>query len=215
MNRIASTSLLFAAILITSGCATSRGVLDIPLEQAVNPASGKAIKFMRISDNREFQIDPKQADIPSLKNKEITDSAITSRAIARKRNSYGKALGDILLPEDQTVAGLVEHSLARGFQKNGYRVITPDDAEYDTAIPVEVDIRQFWGWFSPGFWQIKLNYKTLISLSAPIGPFVNGKEIGSTVERGFQTAGTGNWLKTIQAGLDELNKTLTANLKTN
>lgn len=212
MNRIVQKILILAAMIVVSGCATSRGVLDVSQEVAENPVTGEAVKFVRISDNRQFQIDPPEPNIPSLKNNEINDPAITSRAIARKRNSFGKALGDILLPEDQTVAGLVESSLVNGFRENGYRVVTAGDSGYDDAAPIEVDIEKFWGWFNPGFWQIKLKYETLIRVSGPVGSFVAGQEFSSSIEMGFQVASGSNWLKAINASLDELNKDIASEL---
>jgi hypothetical protein len=212
MNKSLRNLLVPAMLVVVSGCATSRGVLDITQEETANPVSGEAIKLVRVSDNRQFQIDPPEPDIPSLKNDEIDDPAITSRAIARKRNTFGQALGDILLPEDETVAGLVESSLTRGFRENGYRVVGPDDSDFDEAIPVEVDIEKFWGWFNPGFWEIKLKYETVIRISGPVGSFVDGKEFESQIELGFQTASGGNWLKLIDATLDALNKDIATEL---
>ena len=91
-------------------------MLHRPIETN-NPSTGDAIKFVRVSDLRQFQIDPPQPDISSLMNDEIDDPLITSRAIARKRNSYGMALGDILLPEGKTVMKLVEAALPRDLEK--------------------------------------------------------------------------------------------------
>ena len=98
MNAFFRFSLVSLSLLVFFGCATTRGVMDVQEEVSANPETGIAVKFARVTDARRFEIDPRQADIPSLKNDEIDDPAITSRAIARKRNSYGKALGDILLP---------------------------------------------------------------------------------------------------------------------
>lgn len=212
MKNILGKLLLIFTVIVASGCATSRGVLDIPEEVSENPATGPAIKFVRVSDVRQFQTNPPRPDIPSLKNNEIDDSSITSRAIARKRNTYGKALGDILLPEDQTVTLLVESSLAKGFRENGYRVIAPGNPGFEDAVPIEVDIEKFWGWFQPGFWSIKLHFQTLIRVSGPLGPFADGEEFDSDVEKSFQTAGGANWRSTIRASLDELNNDISEGL---
>ena len=206
MNAFFRFVLVSLALAVFSGCATSRGVIDVQEEVVANPETGVAVKFSRVTDVRRFEINPRQADIPSLKNNEIDDPAITSRAIARKRNGYGKALGDILLPEGRTVAGLVEGSLTKGLRENGYRVLTVGDEGFEDAVPIEVDIEKFWGWFSPGFWSIGINFETLLRLTGPAGPFVDGEEFDSKVERKFQTAGTGNWQTTIRASLDELNR---------
>lgn len=214
MKSVEKVLVVSLLLVFLSGCATSRGVLEIQEPAAsVNPAEGVALKFERISDNRKFEINPKQPDIPSLKNNEINDQLITSRAIARKRNSYGKALGDILLPEGQTVVGVVEKSLTRGLRENGYRVLIEGEAGYDDALPLEVDIEEFWGWFSPGFWSIEINFKTLIRVYGPVGPFIDGEEFDSQVALKFQVASSANWQKTIQASMDELNRDIAEDIR--
>ena len=54
------------ALVVFSGCATSRGVIDVQEEVLVNPETGVAVKFSRVTDVRRFEIDPRQANIPSL-----------------------------------------------------------------------------------------------------------------------------------------------------
>jgi hypothetical protein len=192
MKSVEKVLVVSLLLVFLSGCATSRGVLEIQEPAAsVNPAEGVALKFERISDNRKFEINPKQPDIPSLKNNEINDQLITSRAIARKRNSYGKALGDILLPEGQTVVGVVEKSLTRGLRENGYRVLIEGEAGYDDALPLE----------------------TLIRVYGPVGPFIDGEEFDSQVALKFQVASSANWQKTIQASMDELNRDIAEDIR--
>ena len=184
-------------------------MLEILAEAPENPSMGDAIKFVRVSDLRQFQIDPPSPEIPSLMNDEIDDSSITSRAIARKRNTYGAALGDILLPEGQTVMKLVEKSLAKGLRENGYRVFTERDSEYQDAAPIEVGIEKFWGWFEPGFWSAKLHFQTLIRLNGPVGPFRDGEEFDSHVVKSIQFASDDSWRATIKESLLQLNKDIT------
>ncbi len=58
---------------------------------------------MKVEDDRKFQDKPASADIPSLKGEQSNATVEEkARAVARKRNGYGKALGDILL-KDETV----------------------------------------------------------------------------------------------------------------
>lgn len=205
MKKLTSALILLVVALAGTGCATSRGVIDVPEAISANPEVGRALKFTRVSDMREFELKPSTPDVPSLKNGEINDPAITSRAIARKRNSYGKALGDILLPEGQTVAALAESHLARGFRENGYRVVNEGDPDFDTAVPVEVDIEKFWGWFDPGFWSIQLHFQTLIKVYGPAGPFIDGEEFDSHIENNYQVASGQNWAATIAESFDSLN----------
>lgn len=109
-----SSMLLAMGLLITtlSGCATSRGLIQVPApntsasSQEV-PSSKKAIIAL-VEDNRTFQDRPTTPDIPSLKDglaKATTEEK--AKAVARKRNGYGKALGDILL-EKETVSELLQ-----------------------------------------------------------------------------------------------------------
>lgn len=95
--------LMGVLILAMTGCATNRWVLNFVVPPTSNPKNGTPVKIVKVTDLRKFELAPKQPNIPSLKNGEITEKAITSRAIARKRNSYGMALGDIPLPEGRTV----------------------------------------------------------------------------------------------------------------
>lgn len=212
MRKILGNLLLIATAVVVSGCATSRGSLEITEEISVNPESGEAIKIVRVSDARQFQIDPPEPDIPSLKNNEINDPSVTSRAIARKRNSFGAAMGDILLPEGQSVMALVESSLTRGFRENGFRVVSEEDADFADATAIEVDIEKFWGWFQPGFWSLKLHFQTLLRVTGPLGPFANGAEFDSDVEKSFQIATANSWRETIDIGLEELNRDIAEDL---
>ena len=198
--------LVFLSLALVTGCATNRGIIDVESSVSMNPVDGEAIKFTRVTDKRDFQLKPRQANIPSLKNGEIDDPSITARAIARKRNTYGKALGDILLPDGKTVMDVVENRLSAGFRENGYRVLSAGETGYTEAIPIEVDIEKFWGWFNPGFWSIGLNFQTSIIVTAPLGSFSEGLQFGSEVEKRFQTAAGSNWQTVINLSLDELNQ---------
>lgn len=204
MNLFYRACILLITLTMMVGCATNRGVIEIQDVPVANPSQGVGLKFSRISDNRAFELKPAQASTPSLKNGEIEDTEITSRAIARKRNGYGMALGDILLPEGRTVAEVVQNRLTKGFQENGYRVLTPGDANYDSAIPLDVDINKFWGWMSPGFLSIGLNFQTAIDVTAPIKGLENSIEVDSEVQKRFQTAAGRNWKTVIDLSLDEL-----------
>jgi hypothetical protein len=72
--------------LFAIGCATSRGVVPAPTLASANPASGPAVKILRVADLRKFEVAPREPSTPSLQGGEIHDPAITARAIARKRN---------------------------------------------------------------------------------------------------------------------------------
>ena len=191
-------------ILLGSGCATNRGILDVRINGIQNPDSGPAVTIVRVTDNRVFEAAPRTPSVPSLKGGEIGDKAITSRAIARKRNAYGKALGDILLPEGRTVENVVREALVKSFREAGYRVI--EDAarseDKDKAMRIEADIEQFWSWFTPGFWAVSLEFEAKVKIKGDVPPFKNGETVRGHVQLHTQAAGPRAWLNTINKGID-------------
>lgn len=188
--------------LLGSGCATNRGILDVRITQPQNPASSRAVTIVRVNDNRVFKASPRTASIPSLKGGKIEDKAITSRAIARKRNTYGKALGDILLPEGRTVELVVREALVKSFREAGYRVIDDATGSTDKAVPIEADIEQFWSWCTPGFWAVSLEFEAKVKVKGDVPSFKNGETVRGYVELHSQAAGTKAWLNTINKGID-------------
>lgn len=153
--------LMFSTVLF--GCVSSRSVVEVQSPQSAN-GMGQKVTITAI-DERRFETAPKQADIPSLKNaEEITDKKITDRAIGRKRNSYGMAMGDVLLPEGITVSQLVARSIAEGYRKAGYQVVDNAEKNGDTKA-VTVHITEFWSWFSPGAFSIAVNNKARLNIA--------------------------------------------------
>ena len=78
-------------------------------------------------------------------------------------------MGDILLPEGQTVEQLARTALTRGLRGAGFRVLLRGQEGYEQAIPLEADIRRFWAWFSPGLfaptWSSTREYRSPVRLS--------------------------------------------------
>ncbi|CAN5797479.1 hypothetical protein BH11PSE3_BH11PSE3_22170 [soil metagenome] len=174
------TVLAIAAMALTSACAVSRSEITVAPPVSTQPAGGVAVVVAPI-DARQFEVAPAAPSIPSLKEPaQITDKQITSRAVARKRNGYGMALGDVLLAPPQTVASLVGTAVTAGLRDSGYRVLEPSDPEYASAPKVNMKIVQFWTWVQPGFAQIRLDSVTqlvldgnLPALFAPVTVSVN------------------------------------------
>jgi hypothetical protein len=187
-----------------AGCATTRGILDVPVPESANPATGVAVRIESVSDDRKFELHPKQPSIPSLKDGHIEDRALTSRAIARKRNGYGKAMGDILLPEGRTVAGVTEAAVARGLRAAGVRVLAEGRPGYEEAAPLAVDVQQFWAWFTPGFLAGHLEFEARIIVTGPVAPFEEGQSFRGYVRLATQAATGSAWRNTIEKGLADL-----------
>jgi hypothetical protein len=195
---------LSLAVATSSGCALTRAELDIQVPQLGNPAVGPAVRILAVDDVRRFELDPDEPSTPSLKNGEINDPDLTSRAFARKRNAYGKALGDILLPPGRTVSDVVREVLTRAFREKGYRVVAEDDAGADQAVPVNVQVEQFWGWFTPGFWSVSVEFQSSVRVATALEGFVEDPPVTGYGTINCQIANTDAWVEVMTKGLDDL-----------
>lgn len=150
-------SALFCLALLGGCILSSRGYmrLDVPRSSAtVTMPTGKTVAIDVVQDARKFEESPHDPSVPSLKkgDKYKLDAEQRKRAIARKRNTYGLALGDILLENGQTVETLTRSLVADGFARHGYQVLAPNAAPPADAVHVDVVIDEFWAWYTPGFW---------------------------------------------------------------
>jgi uncharacterized lipoprotein YajG len=205
MNPAIAAMALAAGLL--SGCAATRSTIDLPVSrpEAARPATQKAVKLVRVSDKRMFELNPSEPSKPSLGNpEEIKDPAITARAIARKRGGFGMALADILLPPGRTVEQVVAEAVASALRDQGYTVVDEKSPAYGSAVPVTVDIQQFWSWLTPGFWAISIEFESIVVIRST-GLFPNPEETirGYTLVRTI-AATDGEWQKTMQQGLADL-----------
>ena len=214
MKQLTLLCTLTLTSILSIGCATNRGIIDVRVPPAtINPSSGTLVAITKVIDMREFQETPSEPSIPSLKGGEINDETITSRAIARKRNGYGKALGDILLPEGRTVEDLVRETAEKSLAEKGY-VVVKDRSQYADALPVEIEIHQFWAWMIPGFWTLELDFEAIITASNETVFMSPGEKIRGHVALKTQAAGTGAWTNTINKGLEDLCEQIKSDIKT-
>lgn len=170
-NRLLTLAALLAALLLVSGCATSRSELRVAAPPPITADvadDAPLIRIRSIVDARVFEQDPDLPSTPSLGfgGADAATEEVKTRAIGRKRNGYGMALGDVLLEPGQTVVGLLHDNLAAGLQQAGYRIATGDGTD---GIPLDVRMIRFWSWFQPGFWTIKLHSQIATELTVDGG----------------------------------------------
>ena len=198
LGRIASYSL---ALSILAGCAVGRTTVDVSVPQGTNPATGKYVRIDSVQDKRDFVVAPPSPDIASLDPNGDSSDASKARAIGRKRNGYGKALGDVALPEGKTVAGLVETALANVFQEAGYAVVKQGDPNFAAAAPVKAKIDDFWAWMQPGFWAITTNQKSELQLSGDVGALHGEQTVKTHVSASKQVVTSSDWQEIVEKGL--------------
>lgn len=181
-------------LLLLGGCATNRTYISLAVPQAGTRVTGdKVVVIDTVADQREFQADPDDPSTPSLKKG--TDYALDANgrksAIARKRNGYGHAIGDIQLQPPQTVETIARQLVTQGLEERGYRVIDASAAATD-ALRVKVGIKEFWAWFTPGFWAVDMEAKVKTALEFT-GPVQRNVEVAAYGKNTAQSGRAGNW----------------------
>lgn len=190
------------------GCATSRGLIEIPQGQKLNQSQelvgkGKSI-ILKVEDDRKFQDKPTSPDIPSLKGGQLNATAQEkAQAVARKRNGYGKALGDILL-KNETVSHLVDKRVSEALQQSGYKVFVNNSANEASAdLILNIKINKFWSWFQPGFASIKIHSEIDTEVLDTKHPERPPLKIYSKVTRSAQVANGTKWVENIDKTLND------------
>tara|TARA_B100000123_G_scaffold176006_1_gene130796 strand:- start:1267 stop:1932 length:666 start_codon:yes stop_codon:yes gene_type:complete len=205
---------VLGCVAFLGACATSRSVVQIEEPDTIeNPTEGVEVRILEVNDKRQFEIDPPRPDIPSLANDEIDDDAITARAYARKRNTYGMALGDVLIPEGKTVADAIAKTVENGFQAAGYRVLTPVDPNYDKAADVKVDIAEFWSWFEPGFWQVTVHNRSDITITTDAEIAPEPIKVTEHYRENMQMVLDSDWQASAIKALKQVRETITEQLQ--
>ena len=192
------------ALVLLAGCATNRAEVSVNVlppgnTQTPAPSNGKKV-YISAVDSRVFQIKPSSFDIPSLKYDEIDDTSITARAIARKRNNFNMAIGDVLLPQGRTVSGLVGDAVATAYRQAGYEVVSAPGA-LDVR-QVNVNIIEFWSWYTAeGVLDKVLRNKSFLQIKTPGKPehFVK-----TLVSENLKVPTDTDWKKITEAGLEAI-----------
>ena len=194
--------LAVAALVLLAGCATNRAEVDVlppGNTQTPAPSNGKKV-YISAVDDRVFQIKPSSSDIPSLKYDEIGDKSITERAIARKRNNFNMAIGDVLLPKGSTVSELVNDAVATAYRQAGYEVVSTPGAR--DVSEVNVHIIEFWSWYTAeGVLDKVLSNKSLLRIKAPGVP---AHPVNTLVSEKVKVATDNDWKHITEAGLEAI-----------
>ena len=200
--------------LLLSGCAAGRSTVEITPPTAVNPVGGAYAKIVTVDDVRKFEASPRMPRIPSLENaSQITDPSITSRAVARKRGGFGKALGDVVLPPGQSVAGLVRAAAGKALADKGYTVVGADSPDYAAAAPLSIDIGQFWAWFSPGFASVHIDFEGTLTLRGAGLLDRDPTTVTSHLSHEGGAIFESDWAELVQRGIADLSQRIEETIK--
>ena len=199
-----STKLMasLSATIILTGCAVGRSELNIQVPTGqVGQNNGKQVYVNEVTDQRTFQLKPPSPDIPSLDPTGDQAENIKSRAIGRRRNSYGMALGDIVLQQGETVQSITQKSIQEAFSEKGYSVISNKDQVTKDTYVVDASINKFWAWMNPGFVSITLSSEISTDLTIKSGDSTKPQNVSVKAADSFGTGVEGNWVEVIQKSI--------------
>jgi hypothetical protein len=160
------------------------------------------------TDARVFQNKPPSADLPSADG-DITKISREELAtlVGRKRNAYGKGLGDVALPKGQTVGTQINSLLSEALRRRGYAT----DA---TTGPrsCRSSIKEYWAWMRPGFWEIAVEARVTlyVTLAGPSG--TRSFEVTGFGRDQSMVGGSGMYQKAYAIAFEELLGKLDAEL---
>jgi hypothetical protein len=159
-TRIGVLALLAVLSALTTGCALNRSEVKLtgPGAETAAPATGRVVAIRSVKDERVFVDKPSDPSVPSLGEEGASKSSaeIKGRAFGRKRNTYGMALGDVLLEPGNSVEKVVRENLGAALRAEGFQVRDAATAGAN-ALLLDVRIRKFWAWVTPGFWAVTID----------------------------------------------------------
>ena len=214
-GRTLAQCIAYPLLALCIGCAGIGTKMDVKVLVPPDPVSQKAVVIAKVEDVRSFEQGSRQAATPSLKSGKITDTNITSRAIARTRSGFGGATDNIVLPEGRTVQLVAREAVISAFREKGYSVIDRDAPGNERAIPIEITIEKFWAWVTPGIGirPAAVEFEAELVLSGDITPLRGGKRFrGSALLNSIGSGNPRTFRATIDKGLQDLVQTLKESL---
>ncbi len=210
-SRIARILMAFICLSALSACATTRSEVAVRGQSSTQQETGIAVVLLPPVDARRFEAAPQTPSIPSLKeSSQITDTQITSRALGRKRNGYGMAMGDVLLTPPQTASSLVGDAVKAGLRDSGYRVVEASDPAFATAPKISVRMNEFWTWITPGFGSIKLDNVTKLTIEGNLPALSTPATVDVHEQKGYFVISESEWSPFIDMALTHVREKVRA-----
>lgn len=156
-------ALIGAALVLQTGCVTGRRSFSLPVSSHDIPvATHGKVYVAAVTDDRTFQNKPPDPSIPSI-NGDVTKLSAQEKdqMIGRQRNGFGKAMGDMALPADDSVTKRTRLLVEQGLMRKGYQISSDPDAPYT----VTISVKEFWAWMTPGFFALTFEAKLSCSIA--------------------------------------------------
>jgi len=191
LPQFAVLGLAAACTLFNTGCVVGRRTVALPVPTIGSAGAAKGEMFVgTVTDARQFENTPASPSTPSIDG-DATKLTVEERAvfIGRQRNGFGKAMGDIALPANDSVVQRARLLLEEGLRRRGYQV-SKDQAAANSA---EVVIDEFWAWFTPGMWSVTFEAKVTCTITIKKADTVTKLTINGYGSNQGQMASDENW----------------------
>ena len=187
--------------LLTSGCVTGRRTIPLTIPAQANyPALKGSVYLAQVIDARTFMNKPSDPAVPSI-NGDVTTMTSDQKTmmIGRQRNGYGRAMGDIGLPEGDSVIQVTKSLFEQSLKRRGFALST-DPKSPKSAV---VSIDEFWAWFSPGVFTLSFESRVYCTITIK-----NDDQTTKAVIHGYglnrgQVASDANWQLAYQRAFDD------------
>jgi hypothetical protein len=199
--RLPLLALIGVAVVFQAGCVTGRRSLSLPVSTHEVPSSTRGqVYIATVTDNRQFENKPSDPSIPSIDG-DVTKLSVAEkdRMVGRQRNTWGKAMGDIGLKENDSVTKRVRLLVEEGLHRKGYIVTNDPKAPFAAAVSVD----EFWGWATPGFWALTFEAKIQCTISV-----TNTSGVQNVIVKGYginhgQVAKDVNWQEAFDPAFED------------
>jgi len=200
-SRPGRIAVFLAVITLGSGCATGRDALrlEVPAVTTAGTTNGKSVLIRSVQDKRQFESSPSKPSIPSLGGADTPEAR--KQAVARKRNTYGKALGDVVLAEGQTVETVVRDALSVALRDAGFRVLGPQEQPQPDTLKLDVSVERFWAWMNPGFTALSFKSEIATDIQVTQGNRQEKKTVNASGELSAQMGTLSKWREVLTRAL--------------
>lgn len=211
--RLLGSLVVGAVIVLQAGCVTGHRTLDLSPAAAApagstapTPTAQGLVYIASVSDDRKFENKPDEPSTPSIAGDVTQMSAQDKdRMIGRQRNTFGHAMGDVMLPPGDSVTKRVRGLIEEGLRRGGYQV----SSDLNAPNSMTVSINEFWAWTTPGFWALTFEAKVQCTLTVN-----NGSGSAHTLSvKGYgknsgQVAKDANWQEAYKPAFEDFTSSL-------
>ena len=196
-----------------TACGPRQATINITETPKIHTSSTKniTVHIINITDSREFVLNSDNPTLPQLATVKDIGPVITSTAAAQIRDSIGNVIFDIFT--EKKITDIVKSAVEESFERAGYNVSN----SATNAIPVDVNITQFWSYNTVGAWAMYyFHFDISVEITGILPVLKEQQRYSSNIKLRSAWARTPQSFKnTISKGMDKFIRDLATQLSKN